>query len=773
MLKTLKKSNSLKTLSILFSSMLLTVSVSTVAQVPFEGDAMITPTEPEKIEQAEALTIERIFSAPSLDGPTSKNLKYSPDGTTVTYLKAKESDNDRFDLWQYDIASSTHLLLVDSDSIFAGKEELSDEEKARRERQRVYGSGIMEYVLSSDGNNILFPINGDLYLYAQDSKTSRRLTEDQAYETDIKFSPKGRYVSFIKAQNIYIIDLQENEQKQLTDDGKGTIKNGMAEFVAQEEMDRMTGYWWSPNEKNIAFLKVDESGVQTVIRNEIYAEEVKLFEQRYPATGTNNVAVSLHNIKLSSGKTTDLNLGKEKDIYIARVNWLPDSKTIAYQWQDRAQQTLKLNFHTLKARKAKTIIEETSDHWVNLNDDLTFLKKSKQFIWASERDGYKHLYLYNYQGELISQLTKGQWIVDELVSIDEDNGWLYFTGRADTPIEKHLYKVTLDGKSPEHVNRVSKRSGFHNIAFANDHLSYLDDFSNINTPAQLSLHQANGKRLTYLLENKLDHSHPVAPFQGSLVTPTFGTLKASDGTTDLYYKLYTPQDLKPGKKYPVIVSVYGGPHAQRVTNEWTGADMTQYMVNNGYVVFQLDNRGSNYRGTAFEFAIYKELGNVELDDQISGVKYLQTLPYVDKENIGIFGHSYGGYMALMAMFKAGDYFSAGVSGAPVTDWMLYDTHYTERYLSHPATNADGYENSSVFPYAKDFDNDNALYIYHGMADDNVLFTNTTKLIKTLQDENKRFELMTYPGSKHSMRGKKVKVHLNYSIIDFFDRKLRK
>ncbi|WP_371188513.1 DPP IV N-terminal domain-containing protein [Thalassotalea maritima] len=724
------------------------------------------PTKP-------ALSIERIYSAPSLNGASTKQLKYSPDGTKVTYLKAKQEDTNRYDLWQYDIRKNSHALLVDSNSLSQGKEELSDEEKARRERMRVYGTGIMEYVLSSDGKHILFPIAGDLYLYDLANAQATRLTNDEAFETDIKFSPSGRYVSFIKEQDIFVIDLDSNRQMQLTIDGEGTIKNGMAEFVAQEEMDRMTGYWWSPNEKHIAFLKVDESGVNTEIRNEIYADEIKLFEQRYPATGTNNVEVSLHSVKVSNGDIKDYSLGKEKDIYIARVNWTPDSRHIVYQWQDRAQQTLKLMFQSQKGKRGKSVITETSEHWINLNDDLTFLDSRKQFIWASERDGYKHLYLYDYDGDVITRLTEGNWVVDEIVAVDEEQGYVYFTGRADTPLEKHLYKVTLDGKSPKHAIRVSKRSGFHSVAFASDKQSYIDTFSNINTPKQVSLHQANGEMITFLKENKLDEGHPAYPYMDELVQPKFGSIKASDGTTDLYYKLYQPKDLELGKQYPVIVNVYGGPHAQRVTNTWQGLDFTQYLVQQGYVVFQLDNRGSNYRGTAFEFAIHKHLGEVELDDQISGVKFLHTLPYVDKQRIGIYGHSYGGYMAIMALFKAGDYFKAGVSGAPVTDWLLYDTHYTERYLSHPQTNAKGYELSSVFPYVEQFnDKQNSLFLYHGMADDNVLFTNSTKLIKAMQDANKQFELMTYPGSKHSMRGKKVKTHLNHAILDFFNRRLK-
>lgn len=713
------------------------------------------------------LTIDRIYSSPSLNGSTPKSLRFSPDGSRVTYLQGKKEDLYRYDLWEYNIANDENRLLVDSKDIFDGVETLSDEEKARRERQRIYGSGIMEYKFSNDGKALLFPLNGDLYYYNLADKKAKRLTNTESFETDAKFSPRASYVSFIRDQNIFIINIETGKETQLTTTGGGTIKNGMSEFVAQEEMDRMTGYWWSPNEKHIAFLNVDESPVDIAVRNEIYAEDIKLVEQRYPYTGTPNVNIRLATVSLNNQKIRFIDTGEETDIYLPRVKWLPNSSAIAYQWQSRNQQTLKLNLYKLKNRRQSTLITETSDHWLNLHNDLHFLNDSKRFIWASERNGFKHLYLYNIKGELISQLTDGKWVVDSVKSIDEANGWVYFTGRADTPLERHLYKAPLDGKSPEHVVRVTKRNGTHNIVFANDLNTYIDKFSNIATPTQVSLHKINGEHITWLEENKVDENHPVAPYYDDLVMPEFGTLNSDDGQAMLYYKLYKPAQLEPGKKYPVIVKVYGGPHAQRVTNRWEGADMVQHMVDQGYIVFQLDNRGSNYRGTAFEFPIYQNLGEVEVKDQITGVKFLRTLNYVDPERIGIYGHSYGGYMALMSMFKASDYFKAGVSGAPVTDWRLYDTHYTERYLNHPQANAAGYESSSVFPYVKGLNG--PLMVYHGMADDNVLFTNTTKLIKSLQDENKVFELMTYPGSKHSMRGKKVKVHLNNTIMDFFNR----
>jgi dipeptidyl-peptidase-4 len=715
----------------------------------------------------QALTIDRIYSSPSLNGQAPKSLKFSPDGSRVTYLKGKSDDLYRYDLWEYNLGTQQHKLLVDSQVLFSGPENLSDEEKARRERQRIYGVGIMEYQFSQDGSALLFPLNGDIYYYHLANKLAKRLTDTKDFETDVKFSPKGNFVSFIREQNIYIQNIMSGDERQLTKDGAGTIKNGMSEFVAQEEMSRMTGYWWSPDEKTIAFLRVDESPVQTVIRNEIYAEKIELIEQRYPATGTNNVKIQLAITDVKGKKTRFIDIGDNEDIYIPRVKWFNDSSHLSYQLQSRDQKKLTLKAYQLKKRRQKTLLTETSEQWINLHKDLIFLNDNKTFIWASERDGFKHLYHYTLDGELIAQLTQGNWVVDSIANIDEKNGWLYFTGRADTPLERHLYRVPLSGKSPEQVQRISQRNGFHNISFSQKSGTYIDTFSNINTPTQVSLHANNGQHIMWLAENAITTKHPVAPFFNDLVSPEFGSLTADDGKTDLFYKLYKPKNMQPGKKYPVIVRVYGGPHAQRVTNRWQGADMTQYMLQQGYIVYQLDNRGSNYRGTAFEFPIYEELGNVEVNDQITGVKYLHTLPYVDKERIGIYGHSYGGYMALMTMFKAGNYFKAGVSGAPVTDWLLYDTHYTERYLNHPKVNAKGYQNSSVFPYVSGLSG--PLMVYHGMADDNVLFTNTTKLMKALQDQQKLFELMTYPGSKHSMRGEKVKKHLNKSIMNFFDR----
>ena len=717
------------------------------------------------LAHAKDLTIERIYDSPSLEGSAPRSLKVSPDGQRVTFLRGKETDYDQLDLWEYHINSGETRMLFDSATLAQGDGELSDEEKARRERMRLSGSGIVSYQWSADGKALLFPLGGDVFYHQLGKEGAKQLLDTDAFETDITLSPKGNYIAYIRDQNLYVKHIATGKETAITQGGGGNIKYGMAEFVAQEEMSRMTGYWWSPDESYIAFTRVDESPVEVITRSEIYADNIKTIEQKYPSAGTPNVEIPLAVQNIDSGERQWIDLGKNKDIYLARGNWMPDSNVFTYQWQSRDQQQLELRAYNLTSKKQKVLLKESSDTWVNLNDDLRFLSDSNQFIWASERDGFKHLYLYNNDGSQVRQLTKGDWVVDDVVAVDKKAGEVYFTGRKDTPLERHLYRVPLAGGD---ITRISQEDGFHNITFSSDASIYVDSMSTINHPAQVSLHKADGEQLTWLEENAIDANHPLAPYMDSWTKPEFGSFKADDGA-ELFYRLYKPENLE--KKHPVIVYLYGGPHAQVVTNSWAGNRglLMQYWVDQGYVVFSIDNRGSNYRGKAFEDPIFKKMGSIEVQDQVAGVKFLRSLPYVDADRIGVHGHSYGGYMTLMTMFQAGDYFAAGVSGAPVTDWRLYDTHYTERYMGNPKTDDDAYTASSVFPYAKDLKGD--LLIYHGMADDNVLFTHSTKLYKHLQDMAIPFETMDYPGKKHSIRGKQTGIHLYKTITNFFNRNL--
>ncbi|MBX5460037.1 MAG: S9 family peptidase [Steroidobacteraceae bacterium] len=737
------------------------------------------------LADAEMLTIERMFAAPDLSGASLRNPRISPDGRYVAYLRGGEENKDRLDLWAFDVPAKKHTRLVEAARLVPKERPLSAEEEQRRERQRTSSlSGILEYEFSPDSRLLLVPLGGDLYVYdlrAKPESAVRRITTTESFETDAHFSPGGRYVSFIRDQNLVVYDLTSGTERQITRDGGGLVSYGTAEFIAQEEMNRDTGYWWSPDDRRIAFTRVDESPVAEVERFEIYADEVKVVKQRYPAAGARNALVQLFVAELEGDdRAVQMDLGADPDIYLARVDWFPDGNTLAVQRQSRDQKTLSLLRLDARSGRATELVTERSDTWVDLNSELTLLKSSPQFIWASRRTGHTHLYLYGNDGKLVRALTQGDWDVvgdageRAIRGVDERNGIVYFVANAETPLERHLYSVSLDGKAVP--KKITQDAGWHSITMSRDARVFLDTFSTPERPPSLTLRSARGDTLSVLVENALTSEHPYAPYVSEHVPTEFGTLKARDGQT-LYYQLLKPRNLVPGERYPVIVDVYGGPGVQRVRRAWGGYPrgnegfFRQYLVQHGYVVFTLDNRGSGFRGVQFESALYKHMGSVEVQDQVTGVEFLKTLPYVDPSRIGVFGWSYGGYMALMCMMQAPDIFAAGVAGAPVTDWRLYDTHYTERFMSTPQENPEGYKSGNVLTYAPNLRG--PLLIMHGMADDNVLFTHSTALFKRLQDLNKPFDMMTYPGSKHGMlRHADTGPHAYHTITRFFDTHLK-
>jgi dipeptidyl-peptidase 4 len=725
------------------------------------------------------LTIDRLFDAPALAGPTIVGLKVSPDGSRVTYLQGKPEDKDRLDLWEYNIHDARSRILVDSKLLAPGPGKLSDEELGRRERQRTAAlSGILEYSFAPSGRALLFPLDGNLFYYDLAKPVQNaveRVTQPASgFATDATISPRGGYIAYVRDQNLYAYDLATHGERPLTQDGGGAVKNGMAEFVAQEEMDRSTGYWWAPDDRYIAFVRVDETPVKVTQRFEIAADNVATFAQRYPAAGGANVLVRLGVVDIHTGASTFIDIGNDPDIYIARVNWLPDGKTLAIQRESRDQRRLDLLFADITTGSSRVVLTETSPTWIELNDELSFLKRTHEFIWASARDGFGHLYLYDYAGHLVRRLTAGDWNVDDfrgraIKAIDEKHRLIYFTATANGPIERQLYRVSLDTEDPRKIDRISQEPGLHAVSMAPDAHFYVDNFNSVSQPPQVSLHEANGKRMTFLQENALDAQHPDAPYLADNSVPEFGTLTAADGQI-LHYRVFKPAQFDVTKRYPAIVEVYGGPGVQRVTNNWTGTSFTQILTRAGYVVFQLDNRGSAFRGTSFQAPIHGKLGEVEVADQVLGARWLKEQPFVDPSRIGVWGWSYGGYMTLMLMFKAPDVFRTGVAGAPVTDWSLYDTHYTERYLDTPQDNAAGYAASSVLPYAEGLKG--KLLVIHGMADDNVLFLHSTKLFRKLQDLGKPFDVMVYPGAKHGLIRQHDGRHAYAIIKRFFDDNLR-
>lgn len=704
----------------------------------------------------EKLTLERVFASPDLAGPQPRALKLSPDGKLVTLLKPRADEKERLDLWAIDTATGAERMLVDSKKTGSGAE-LSEAEKMQRERDRsVAGStGITSYDWSPDGKTILVPVDGDLYLAALDGKVTR-LTDTPDGELNGVVSPKGGFVSFVRGGNLFVQPMNGRE-KQLTQGASETLSWGVSEFVAQEEMDRRTGYWWSPTDAQIAVARVDESPVGIVTRTAIGGEGTKVYQQRYPAAGTPNAIVDLFVMNADGSGQVQVDLGADKNVYLARVDWSKDGKTLYVQRESRDQQRLDLLAVDPTTGRVKIVLTETSKSWINLSNNFTPLRDGS-FLWWSEKTGHGHL--YHVRDGKWTALTSGEWEVRDIVGVDEGKGLVYFTGNRDTPLEQQLYVASLAKTGP--LKALAAKGWWNDAVMDGAASRIVVTRQNADQPKQVYLADSGGKQLQWISENALKGDHPYAPYLASHARTLFGTVKAADGST-LYTKMLTPP-MQPGKRYPVFMIHYGGPGAGRqVTNTWSGA-LNQYLVDQGWIVFSIDNRGTPDRGKAFEDHIHRAMGTVEVDDQLKGVEWLKAQPFVDPERIATYGWSYGGYMSLKLAEKAPGTFAAIVSGAPVTKWEFYDTHYTERYLGQPQDKPSAYPGSDAVDEAVKIKD--PLLLIHGMSDDNVVFDNSTALMAKMQGAAVPFELMVYPGQTHRVGGPKISVHLWTTIENF-------
>ncbi|PZU65513.1 S9 family peptidase [Sphingobium sp.] len=704
----------------------------------------------------EKLTLERVFASPDLAGPQPRALKLSPDGKLVTLLKPRADEKERLDLWAIDTATGAERMLVDSKKTGSGAE-LSEAEKMQRERDRsVAGStGITSYDWSPDGKTILVPVDGDLYLAALDGKVTR-LTDTPDGELNGVVSPKGGFVSFVRGGNLFVQPMNGRE-KQLTQGASETLSWGVSEFVAQEEMDRRTGYWWSPTDARIAVARVDESPVGIVTRTAIGGEGTKVYQQRYPAAGTPNAIVDLFVMNADGSGQVQVDLGADKNVYLARVDWSKDGKTLYVQRESRDQQRLDLLAVDPTTGRVKIVLTETSKSWINLSNNFTPLRDGS-FLWWSEKTGHGHL--YHVRDGKWTALTSGEWEVRDIVGVDEGKGLVYFTGNRDTPLEQQLYVASLAKTGP--LKALAAKGWWNDAVMDGAASRIVVTRQNADQPKQVYLADSGGKQLQWISENALKGDHPYAPYLASHARTVFGTVKAADGST-LYTKMLTPP-MQPGKRYPVFMIHYGGPGAGRqVTNTWSGA-LNQYLVDQGWIVFSIDNRGTPDRGKAFEDHIHRAMGTVEVDDQLKGVEWLKAQPFVDPERIATYGWSYGGYMSLKLAEKAPGTFAAIVSGAPVTKWEFYDTHYTERYLGQPQDKPSAYPGSDAVDEAVKIKD--PLLLIHGMSDDNVVFDNSTALMAKMQGAAVPFELMVYPGQTHRVGGPKISVHLWTTIENF-------
>ncbi len=717
----------------------------------------------------QTLTVERLFSEPAINGELPSHMKFAPDGKHIAWLQVAEDDRERLDLWLYDVAAGSTRQILDA-SIVGQSGILSDAEKAERERKRQFTGGVTNYHWHPDSSRIAVEIDGMFYMLTPDSDTLTPLTKPGTRQTHPTFSPDGQTLAFIRDYNIWLLDLAgaaNGSERAFTSDGNELRHFGLPEFIAQEEMHRFDGYWWSSDSSALVYTCVDNSTIAVSQRYEIDADDFRVIEQRYPYAGASNAATTLAVQALTSDTPQWIDWSDNSDDYLARVDCAQDALYV--QVQNRAQQRLTLKRwpenNVLAA--PETLLTEISSTWINLHNNFHALDQQR-FLWTSARAGYEHLYLYDPAQPAPVALTSGRGYVTKVLHAD-DNG-VMFSGWLSEPTQQHLYRCEFAGDTISAPRPLTEGNGWHDINVAESGTAWVDKQSSFELPAALEVGQldaaGNVQRRT-IASLAIDKDHPYAPFVANHITPTMGSIDGADGEP-LFYRLTEPANKKAGSRYPVVVYVYGGPGGARVNWAWPPL-LLQLFASKGFGVLELDNRGTGNRSKAFDDAIYLRMGKVEVEDQLLGTDFLRTLPWVDAERIGVFGHSYGGFMTVMCMAQAPEVFKAGVSVAPVSGWELYDTHYTERYLSTPQANPDGYLQSSVFPYIDNLRGE--LLLIHGMADDNVLFTNSTKLYKALQDIGTPFQMMTYPGSKHALHERSVSIHRFNALFKFFQEHL--
>lgn len=710
------------------------------------------------------MTVEQAIGAVSLDGPRARGVKPSPDGRFVAYLKADPERENVSDLWIADSRGGKPFRLLAGASLDQSGQPLSGDAFERRERLRISATGVTEYMWDEGGHQILIPAGDTIWIVDVEARKLRKLPEPGGEYVDVRFSPSGTKLSFVRGRNLYVTDVASPKARPLTTDGGGAVSWGLAEFVAQEEMRRSSGYWWSPDDRFIAAQRVDESAVDLVPRIVTTPTGSSIVTQRYPRAGRTNASVSLAIINASSAQMVEAEVEIGSEHYLARADWARDGKTLYVQRQSRDQRRLDLFAVDPLSGAARLLRTATSDHWVELSDDFRPLA-SGEFLWTLERDGNRHIYRFDASGRELAQVTSGDWPVSAIEAVDEAKRVVYFSASRETPLERHLYTVSYS--APEEPRRLTGGAGWWRSTFPKVPRIFVGTYSDPATPPRTALYSANGTLLRWIEANPLDESHPYWPFIAGLPNPQYGTLRAADGQR-LHYSIQMPTSFDPARRYPAIISTYGGPMVQTVRRQW--GDITdRLLLDRGYVLFRLDNRGSANRSVAFKSATSGKLGIEETRDQLVGAAYLAGLPYVDPERIGVMGWSFGGFMTLMLLTEPNHPFAAGAAGASPTDWRLYDTHYAERFLGLPAARPEAYDEVDIVKRISRLKG--RLLLIQGMADDNVVFDHAIRLSAALQRQGTVFEQLYYPGGAHLLSGS-AKRHLWHSYLDFFDRTLK-
>ena len=593
------------------------------------------------------------------------------------------------------------------------------------------------------------------------SQTARTLVSGAEMLTDEKISPDGRWVSFVRDYNVWIVSTSGGDARPVTTGGSEALRKGQLDWVYPEELEIRSGYWWAPDSSAIAYLELDEHAVaKYTIQNNI-DDPTENETDRYPRAGEANPVARVLVQPITGGERRAMDIGSDKEILIPRVEWLPDSKRLAIQRLARLANVLQLTIADASSGQARVVLTEKSKAWVDVTDILWFSKDSNRFIWGSARSGYLHLYAYKTDGTEVAQITHGDWDVESVDGVDENGGLIYFTATEQGPLERQIYRVAMDGSG---FARVSRESGWHFADFSPDASACIDTHSNVMTPFQQDLVAGDGKQIAVVHESSRDvESYGLSPVE-------FLHVKAQDGTP-LNASMVKPSNFDPAKKYPVIVYTYGGP-SQVVRNMWMGGTFlfNQFMAQKGFLIFSVDNHGSMGRGRAFEETLYHNIGVQELADQRAGVAYLRTLPFVDGQRIGIWGWSYGGLMTLLALFEAPQDFKVGFAGAPPSDWLQYDSIVSERILGLPKDDPEAYRRASPLYFVKGLEG--KLMIGQGTGDDNVHLINTMLVLNEAIKYDKNIEVVLLPGRGHGASDPAGRIYLMKRVASFFEKNLQ-
>ncbi len=587
------------------------------------------------------------------------------------------------------------------------------------------------------------------FLYNIKTKKMTPLAEGAANLRNAKMSRDSKKVGYVRDFNIYVHDVATGQERALTSDGTPNVLNGEFDWVYEEEFGSAKALKWSPDSKKIAFWQIDQTRIKEfnlLDQMPLYNEN---FELKYPKAGSQNALVKIGVADIASGKIIWMGLGTETDIYIPKIYWAGDNQ-LAVLRLNRHQNHAELLMADITTGATKVIIEDKNETWVDAYADVLFLRKQKQIIWPSERDGYRHAYLFDYDGNLVNQITVGKWETSVLEDVDSKNNTLYFYGKKDSPLEQNAYRIKLDGSG---LTRISQRAGWHSGSFSPNLNYVVGRFSDTATPTQVSIRENDGKLVRFIEKNEM-------PGMATERLPKvdFLKIKTEDGV-ELNGYIIKPTGFDEDKKYPVVVYGYGGPGSQTALNRWGGARTLwhKYLATNETIVFCLDNRGTGGQGKTFKNLAYGDISKWAVHDQIEGAKYLQSLPYVDLERLAFWGWSGGGYLTLMMTMRAPEYFKTGVSVAPVTDLRFYDTIWTEAYMGLPQENKAGYDAANVLEYVQNLKGN--LLIVHGTGDDNVHVQNTMQVISALQNAAINFDTMIYPNKNHRIHGGKTQLHL--------------